>query len=316
MANDITGRTSLSRRHLLQLGAGALGAASGLVPFAASAQAPALKTVKPGVLTAACTGDMPLTSIRDGKPYGTDLDMLGRIAEKLGLKLEVQIIAFPAVVEAVQSGRADWFGGNFAWTPARSQIMLLTDAVFYTSKFAIMRQSEPVKESITVADFKGRTIGSGVGYAFVPEMKKVPGTKEVKLYDGIDSCMRDILAGRLDFAVLDAPVIDYMIQQNALALKQVPIVYDDTLPLLTRKNNAIWATYGQNPDLYDAINAGIAWLWKTGQIKEILGKYGITNPAYLEATTPSPRLGVDRDAAGATIGPFAHKARDFGAVFG
>ncbi|MCO5091241.1 ABC transporter substrate-binding protein [Bosea sp. (in: a-proteobacteria)] len=316
MTDDVAGKTTLSRRNMLQLGAGALGAASGLAPFAVGAQAPALKTVKPGVLTAACTGDMPLTSLRDGKPIGTDLEMLGRIAERLGLKLEVQIVAFPAVVEAVQSGRADWFGGNFAWTPPRSQIMLLTDAVFYTSKFAIMRQSEPYKDSVSVADFAGRTIGSGVGYAFVPDMKKVTAAKEVKLYDGIDSCMRDIIAGRLDFAVLDAPVIDYMIQQNALALKQVPIVYDEAFPLLTRKNNAIWAMYGQNPDLYDAVNAGVAWLWKTGQIKEILGKYGITSPAYLEPVQPSPRLTIDRDASGATIGPFAHKARDFSSIFG
>ena len=61
---------------------------------------------------------------------------------------------------------------------------------------------------------KGRIIGTVTGFTIVPEMKKVPGTTEVKLYDNCDGCMRDVVAGRLDFAVLDAPLVDYMILQE------------------------------------------------------------------------------------------------------
>ena len=64
---------------------------------------------------------------------------------------------------------------------------------------------------------KGRSIGTVTGFTIVPEMKKVPGTTDVKLYDTSDACIRDVVAGRLDFAMLDAPTVDYMILQEPRA---------------------------------------------------------------------------------------------------
>ena len=39
----------------------------------------------------------------------------------------------------------------------------------------------------------------------MPELKSVPGIGEVKLYDTSDGVMRDVVAGRLDMAMLDPP---------------------------------------------------------------------------------------------------------------
>jgi ABC-type amino acid transport substrate-binding protein len=321
MTDDLFSRnTTLSRRTVLKatgygalasLGAGLFGAA----PAARAAMQP-IKTLRPGYLTAACLGDMPLASVRDGKLVGTDFDMLQLIAERLELKLDVQQMQFSAVVEAVKSGRADWFGGNFSWTPIRAKLLLLTDPVFYTGAYVIMRKSEPFTTKLTVANLKGRTIGTATGYSVVPDMKKVPGIVDVKLYDGTDSCLRDVVAGRLDFAVLDAPTIDYMIQQNPnWGLKQIPIAFDAAFPSLTGKFASIWGVSPDKPELFDGLNQGIKWLWKTGQIKTILAKYGITNPDYLEPLPTDLRIGVDRDASGALIGPFKHDPRDFSRAF-
>jgi polar amino acid transport system substrate-binding protein len=70
-----------------------------------------------------------------------------------------------------------------------------------------------------------------------------------------------------------------------------------------------------NPDLFDAVNDGVRWLWKTRLNAEMLKKYGIGNPDYLEPPSPNPRIGVDRDASGALIGPGAHTPKDFSALF-
>jgi ABC-type amino acid transport substrate-binding protein len=147
-------------------------------------------------------------------------------------------------------------------------------------------------------------------------MKKIPGVKEVKLYDSSDSCIRDVVAGRLDFAVLDAPTIDYMILQNpSMKLKQIPIAFDERYPSLTGKFEAIWGIYPQNTELFDGINQGIRWLKSTGQIAPILAKYGIKNPDYLVPMPVDPRLGVDRDEQGNVLGPFKHSPRDFSQSF-
>jgi ABC-type amino acid transport substrate-binding protein len=259
---------------------------------------------------------MPLGALRDGQPVGTDLELLKLIADRLQLKLDVLQMGFPAVIEAVRSGRADWFGGNFAWNPMRSKILLLTDPVFYTGAYVIMRQSEPYTTSMTANDLKGRTIGSNTGYSVIPDMKKIPGVKEVKLYDNSDACVRDVMTGRLDFAVLDAPTIDYMILEKPdMKLKQIPIAFDEQYPSLTGKFEAIWGVYPQNQDLFDAINQGVRWLKATNQIAPTLAKYGIKNPDYLVPMAVDPRLGVDRDAQGNVLGPFKHAPRDFSQAF-
>jgi len=286
------------------------------VPGRALAQAPEIQTLEKGVITAACTGDMPLTGERDGQPIGTDLEMLKLIADRLGLQVKVVLMGFPGVIEAVQSGRADWFGGNFAWTQVRSNILQLTDAAFYTGAYLIMREDEPFTETVSIADLSGRTIGTGTGFAMIPDMKKVPGVTELKLYDGIDPCLRDIIAGRLDFAVLDAPIVDYIILQNpGFKLKQLPMVADPAYPTLTSKFSAIWGIDPKNTDLFDAINQGLRWLHKSGQVGPILSKYGIKNPDYLVPMDPDPRIGVDRDEAGNIIGTFGHEQRDFSQYF-
>ncbi len=309
-----------SRRGLLKAaGYGSLaalvGSAIGPMPLAFAAGKP-IKTVRPGYLTAACLGDMPLGALREGVPVGTDLELLKIIADRLELKLDVLTMGFPAVVEAVRSGRADWFGGNFAWNPMRSKILLLSDPVFYTGAYVIMRDSEPFDSSITVNDVKGRTIGAITGYFTIPDMKKIEGVKEVKLYDNTDSCLRDVRAGRLDFAVLDAPTIDYMILQDpSLKLKQIPMSYDEKFPSLTAKFEAIWGVHPQNQDLFDGVNQGLRWLKSTDQIRPILAKYGIKNPDYLVPPAKDPRIGVDRDEKGNLIGPFEHPPRDFTQAF-
>lgn len=141
------------------LGAGALGGNA----FAATSVGSAIKTARSGYLTAACLGDMPIASVRDGKLVGTDFDMLSLIAERLQLKIDVQQMSFSAVIEAVKSERVDWFGGNFAWTPIRAKLILLTDPVFYTGTYVIMRQNQMPKTALSVADLSGHTIGTATG---------------------------------------------------------------------------------------------------------------------------------------------------------
>lgn len=309
----------ISRRQML-IGAGAAGALAAL-PLtglrALAKAAPTIKTVEPGTILLGTSGDMPLVAERDGKLVGIDAELISLIADRIGLKPKIDLMDFPAILAGVPAGSLDWTGGNFSWRPKRAEIMALTDAVYYTAGFAIMKVDKPFTDKITISDLSGHSIGTGTGYSFIPDMKNVPKTTELKLYDSVDSCVRDIAAGRLDFGVLDAPVIDWIAKQDpSLGIKQVPFVYDAAYPVVTGKTPMIWGICPGEPDLFDALNQGIQWLKKTGQIGPIMAKYGITDPGYLTPpATPNPRLGVDRDAAGNVIGPFAHTKKDFSEYF-
>jgi ABC-type amino acid transport substrate-binding protein len=279
------------------------------------AAAPNFKTVSPGVLTVAINGDMPMTSIKDGQLIGTDGEMIAAIAQKLGLVAKPSLMEWSATIESVRAGRTDIMLGNMGWTPVRAKVMLVTDAIYYAGTFVTMKHDNPMDKA-TIGDMKGHSIGTVTGFTIVPEMKKVPGTTDVKLYDTTDGCIRDVVAGRLDFAVLDAPTVDYMILQNpGWGLKQVPMIHDAAFPQLTSKQHTVMGMNQDNPDLFDAVNDGVKWLWQTKLNAKLMAKYGVGNPDYLVPPEPNPRVGVDRDANGGLIGPGAHKSKDFSSLF-
>jgi polar amino acid transport system substrate-binding protein len=178
-----------------------------------------------------------------------------------------------------------------------------------------MKKTNPL-EKVTIADMKGHSIGTVTGFTIVPEMKKVPGTTDVKLYDTTDACIRDVVAGRLDYAVLDAPTVDYMILQNpGWGLKQVPVVHDAAFPQLTSKQHTVMGLNQGNHDLFDAVNEGVKWLWRTKLNSQLLAKYGVANPDYLVPPEPNPRINVDRDEKDNPIGPGAHVPKEFSSLF-
>ena len=277
--------------------------------------APTFKTVEPGVLTIANSNEMPMIAMEDGKLIGSDADIIATIAAKMGLGVKSAQMEWSATVQSVKSGRADIMMGNMGWTPARAAALLITDAIYYAGTMVCMKQDQPFT-SFTVNDAKGHSIGTVNGFTIVPEMKKLPGVGEVKLYDNSDGCVRDVVAGRLDFAVLDAPLVDYMILKNpSWNLKQVPMMHDDAFPQITSKQHTVMGMNQQNFDLFDAVNAGVKWMWKTGQNAALMKKYGIANPDYLVPPPKNLRIGVDRDADNNVIGPGAHPTKDFSSLF-
>ncbi len=310
---------TLSRRAFGQrlAGLGLAGFASLVEPPAVfAATPPSLKTVEPGFITVATIPVMPVTGVKDGAFIGTDGSMISVIAEKLGLKAKPAFMEWSATIESVKTGRADVMLGNMGWTPQRAQIMLCTDAIYYTGAFVTMRAGTPIKGHVKLSDFSGHSVGCITGVTIVPELKKITGITEVKLYDTFDACVRDIIAGRLDFGVLDAPFVDNLIQSGAAAgIQQLPISSDPNYPIISNKQHSVMGMNAQNTDLFDAVNTGVRWLWATKGNAELLTKFGMSNPDYLVPPTPDPRIGVDRTADGGIIGPFAHTMKDYKQYF-
>jgi ABC-type amino acid transport substrate-binding protein len=277
--------------------------------------APRPTTVVTGVLTVAIAGDMPMTNIRNGKLIGTDGEMIAAIAEKLGLEVRPALMDWSATFESVRTGRADAMLGNMKWAPARAKILAITDAIYFGGTYISMNSNNTVGK-LSISDLRGHSVGALTAFSIVPELKKLPGLRELKLYDTTDGCVRDVMAERVDFAVLDAPTIDYMLLRNpGWNLRQVPLLYDAEFPLLTARRPSAIGLSQSNPDLFDAVNDGVKWLWRTGLNGKLLAKYGVANPDYLVPADPDPRIGVDRDASGNLIGAGGHAPKDYSALF-
>lgn len=275
-------------KTLLKLTAAA--AIAGAMTFS-TAQADPPKTIEPGTLTVGINGDMPMTSIKDGKLIGTDAGLLAVIAERLGLKVKPVQMEWSALIQATKQGKVDIMLGSMGYTDERTKIMLLTDPIYYFGTFLLQKKDTNYS---TFADISGHKIGTVTGFTLVPELKSIPNVGEVKLYDTSDGVIRDLVAGRLDMAVLDPGLVQYALLQHPewnlhqVALKPEP----DKYPIMSTKYYSIMGIYSEEKELHDAINAEIAKAWANCDNVKSMAEYGLGDKAWFEP--PSPNYRIDR----------------------
>jgi L-cystine transport system substrate-binding protein len=258
----------------------------------AQALAQALDTIEPGKLIVGFNGDMPMTSLQDGELIGSDGKMIAKIATDLGLEIVPSQADWAAVIESTTSGRNDVMLGAMGWTAERSEVMTLTDPIYY---FGTLLAQKTDTSYSTFADMAGKRVGTVTGFTLVPELKAIPGIGEARLYDTSDGVMRDLVAGRLDMAILDPPLVELAIAEHPeWELHQVELQPDPAFPIMSTKYNVVMGIRKDATALADAINAGIAELWDTCQNQAFMAEYGVTNPSFFVPPDPNPRVGVDR----------------------
>jgi cystine transport system substrate-binding protein len=283
--------TNWIRRDLIKLTAAA--AIASVLTFA-TAQAEPPKTIEPGKLTVGINGDMPMTSIKDGKLIGTDAALLAQIAERLGLEVKPVQMEWSALIQATKQGKVDVMLGSMGYTDDRTKVMLLTDPIYYFGTFLLQKKETSYS---TFADISGHKIGTVTGFTLVPELKSIPDVGEVKLYDTSDGVIRDLVAGRLDMAVLDPGLVEYALLQHPewnlhqVALAPEPAKY----PIMSTKYYSIMAIYPEEKELYEAINAEIAKSWANCDNVKSMAKYGLGNKAWFDPPNPDYRIDRAKD---------------------
>lgn len=273
-------------------------ARAGLAIFALStgfASAEPVKTITPGKLTVAFNGDMPMTGFKDGKLIGTDGELLARLAEKLGLEIEPRQMEWSGAIQATKQGQADLMLGSMGWTAERTKVFLMTDPLYYFATTLLQKNESNIT---TFAEMEGFTIGTVTGFTPIPEMKTIPGIKEVKLYDTSDAVIRDVVAGRLDLAVLDPTLVEYALLQNPdWGLHQLPLTPEpDKFPIMSTKYYSIIGVWPENKELYAALNAELLKAWDDCLNVEVMAKYGLGADFWFMGPALDYRGGVDRPA--------------------
>jgi L-cystine transport system substrate-binding protein len=261
-----------------------------LIPMGAAAD---VKTVEAGKLTIGMNGDMPMTQIKDGALGGTDGELMVWVAQQIGLEPKPVQMDWAALIEATKQGKLDVMHGAMGWLEARTKIMILSEPIYY---FGTLLAQKEENNYTTFADMKGHKVGTVTGFTLVPELKTVEGIGEVKLYDTSDGVMQDLLAGRIDMAILDPPLVQYAIFQHPeWKIKQVPLTPEpDKYPVMSTKYNVIFGINKNEPELAEAINGAIKKVWADCLNVKTMAKYGLGDKAWFVPPENNPRIGVDR----------------------
>lgn len=277
-----------------------LGFGFGMLALATAAPAQDLETLKPGVLQVVIQPYMPYTALKDEQQVGLDSDILGAIAQKLGLKIETTVTDFPGMLAAVQSQRADITIGGIAWSDARQKVGLFTDPPYYSPPAMAVHGEAAYPD---VQSLEGKALGTVTGYVWAKSIAEVP-KADAHTYPAADSVFSDLSSGRIDVGFLDPLLIIYQQQQRPDMKFRVAYLKAPTAEqVAAHPDYKYFQPYmtgfylpKQAPKLAQAISDQIGAMYKDGSLAALVTKWGGDPKQFL---IPSPdmaaqRRGIDR----------------------
>ena len=220
------------------------------------------KLVKEGTLTMATNAQFPPYEYYDGQDViGIDADIAKAIADKLGLKLEIQDMEFNSIITAVQSGKADLGLAGMTVTDERKQSVDFTDSYATGIQSVIVKEGSSIK---SIDDLKGKKIGVQLATTGDIYAKDDFGEENVEEYNkGADAVMA-LTSGKIDAVIIDnQPAKSFVETTDGLQILDTDYVQEDYAAAIQKGNT----------DLLNAVNGALKELKEDGTIQKILDKY-------------------------------------------
>ncbi len=288
---------------VLATGCGSVSSTSGGSPAAAASSSSALDTLQPGVLKQALEPYMPYTGTdKPGQVPGLDGEIITAVANKLGLKLENDVMDFTGMLASVQARRDDTAYGGMAWTAERAKAGLFTDAYYYSPQTLTTVEGKPTYS--TLASIKGKNVGTMSGTVQAPAIKAAGAHLVVQ--PTVAGLLDQLTSGRIDAAVIDPLLAAYTAQQRPeLKLVNTTIVPPTADEVQAAPDLSGFLPYSvaayipkQEPKLEAAMSAQIDEMYKNGELSAIMTKWGLDPKVWLTpyAGAAAERQGVDRPA--------------------
>jgi cystine transport system substrate-binding protein len=205
------------RRTVLQ--AGALLAACALA--APTLAADLLDAAKArGTLRIALEGTYPPFNFKDpksGQLAGYDVDVARLVAARLGLRPQFVSTEWTAILARLAARKYDVIVSQVAITPQRAHAFDFSEPYTYSMPQLIVRSNERARYA-SLDDLKGKTVGVGQGTVFEQQARAVPGI-EVRSYPATPENLQDLAFGRIDVALNDSLMVDYLVKHTQLPIK-------------------------------------------------------------------------------------------------
>ena len=98
-----------------------------------------------------------------GNVVGIDIEIAKRIAEELGVELEIKDMKFAALIEALRNGQIDLILADMTPTAKREQLVDFSIPYYFSKGNAIVTVKEKAGQFLEVSDLEGKGIGVQLG---------------------------------------------------------------------------------------------------------------------------------------------------------
>lgn len=144
----------------------------------------------------------------DGEFFGFDLDLMRAIAVTAGFEIEIQNVAFDAIIENVRTGKADIGASGFTITADREATVDFSDPYFLSNQAVVIRKDSGLN-IVTALGGQGSTQAIGAqnsttGLWWGEDNLGGFGV-EIRGYETYPAAILDLVNGRLDAVIQDEP---------------------------------------------------------------------------------------------------------------
>ncbi|MGR6432946.1 substrate-binding periplasmic protein [Rhizobium sp. PAMB 3182] len=213
-----------------------------------------------------------------GEVVGIDAEIMFAILGKLGIaNHDITQVDFDGLIPSLLASRMDVITDAMYITEKRKKVINFSDGWYQYGEALLVQAGNPLGLH-SLADLSKAKVGSYLGTVYLDWLNEIEGAK-VSSYPDAATAMEDLKAGRIDAAIVDAPVAGFALARNEKYKNAFEIVSDYT----PKEIGIIGAGFRKEDEaLLEAFNWGLKAIKEDGTDLAILKKWGLSeNNRYL-----------------------------------
>lgn len=232
-------------------------------PAEEEAEAPAEETeaAEGGVLVMGTNAEFPPYEYYEGQEVvGIDAEMAAAVAEKLGMELKIEDMAFDSLIPALSSGKVDIVAAGMTVTEDRLKNVNFSDSYATATQAIIVKEGS---EIATADDLVGKKIGVQLGTTGDIYASDVEGATIEQYNKGMEAVMA-LSQDKLDAVIIDnEPAKVFVSEVEGLKILDEAFVTEEYAIAIAKDND----------ELVEKVNAALAELTADGTLQTIVDKY-------------------------------------------
>ncbi len=236
---------------------------------ASSAASTTLDKIKAdGFVTMSTNAEFEPFEYKDGDSIvGIDADISQKIADKLGVKLKINDVAFDTLTTELSAGKTNFVAAGMTVTDDRKKNVDFSDTYFDASQAIIVLKGSAIKAR---TDLNGKKVGVQQGTTGDTFCTNEDGKSDIKVgsverYNkGVDA-ITDLINGKIDAVVIDDFPATKFVEKNAEKLVKLS-------DALTVEKYAIAVKKGDEAML-KTINDVLGEMKSSGELTKVIEKY-------------------------------------------
>lgn len=225
------------------------------------APAEAAEASEGGVLVMGTNAEFPPYEYYEGQEIvGIDAEMAAAVAEKLGMELQIEDMAFDSLIAALSSGKVDMVAAGMTVTEERLASVNFSDTYATGVQVIIVAEDSDIAGE---ADLNGKTVGVQLGTTGDIFADDIEGATVERYNKGMEA-VQALSQGKIDAVIIDnEPAKVFVSEVEGLKILEEAFVTEDYAVAIAKDNE----------ELLEKVNTALAELKEDGTLQAIVDKY-------------------------------------------